>query len=239
MITKDDFPDADYLRKEQNGTFTTEFLHAVRKARKEYDIGILFENGEISEKKCDEISGLLLKRNQDLSAISPHPDLSHNWRTIEVSQNGKISPNGGINSIRTRVKDILYGKAFENQKGLDGKILRDANGEKVKIEIPITPVEKNDFLYLIWFISCQCWGYGADIPDTRTRLVEFIDACTNVLSDAGLPSFYPPHVVEQSMLLSTVFAYSCKQWNKDEPLIIYNDICEALTERRASHKKDK
>ena len=100
-------------------------------------------------------------------------------------------------------------------------------------------IQKNDMLYLLWFITCLCWGYGSEDPDIKTRLDDFIDVCINTLNDAGLPDFYPPHIMEQIMMLCAVYAYSCEKWEKAEPLIIYNEICESLIERRAKHTNRK
>lgn len=208
-----DYPNVDYaIYKDSSGKYYTDFVRVVREARKAYDVSILFENGKISKEKCNLVARRLLLKNQALAAVNPHPDFTKNWRDVSVSDKGKLSPNGGINSIRSRVSDILYGTEF---------------------------VEKNDMLYLLWFITCLCWGYGSDDPDIKTRLDDFIDVCINTLNDAMLPKFYPPHIMEQSMMLSTVYAYSCEKWEKAEPLIIYNDICEALIERRAKHTNKK
>lgn len=210
---KHDYPDVDHaVHKDDDGILKTEYVLKVRDARTSYDIGFLLENGTISKKQCALIADRLLHKNQALVASNAHPDFTKNWRDLRVTNQGKISPNGGINATRSRMSDILSGSES---------------------------VEKNDMLYLLWFITCLCWGYGSDDPDVWTRLYELIDVCVNTLEDAGLPEFYPPHIMEQSMMLSTVYAYRFEEWEKAEPLIVYNEICEALIERRAKHTNRK
>ena len=41
-----------------------------------------------------------------------------------------------------------------------------------------------------------------------TRIHEFCDIAEDCLSAAGLPGFYPPHLMEQAVLLSIALAYS-------------------------------
>lgn len=208
-----DYPNVDYVTyKDSSGIYHTDFVLAVRKAREEQDISVLFENGKVSQKQCDLVAHRLLKKNQALAAVTPHPDWTKNWRDLFISEKGKLSPNGGINATRSRVSNILFGTEF---------------------------IQKNDMLYLLWFITCLCWGYGSEDPDIKTRLDDFIDVCINTLNDAGLPDFYPPHIMEQIMMLCAVYAYSCEKWEKAEPLIIYNEICESLIERRAKHTNRK
>lgn len=208
-----DYPNVDYVvYKDSSNIYHTDIVRVLREARNKQDISVLFKDGKVSREQCNLVAKRLLLKNQALAAVAPHPDRTKNWRDLFISKNGKISPNAGINATRTRVSDILFGAEF---------------------------IQKNDMLYLLWFIICLCWGYGSEEPDIKTRLDDFIDVCINTLNDAGLPDFYPPHIMEQSMMLSTVYAYSCEKWEKAEPLIIYNDICEALIERRAKHTNKK
>lgn len=209
---KTNYPDVDYLaHKDIDGEYKTNFVFAIRNARKSNDISFLFEDGKISRKQCNLVADKLLHKNQALVAVIPHPDFTKNWRDLHATDKGEVKSNGGINATRSRVSDILFGSEY---------------------------VKKNDMLYLIWFITCLCWGYGSDDPDIRTRLAELIDVCENTLNDAGLPAFYPPHIMEQGMMLSTVHAYGCKRGEiGGEPLLIYNLICELFVEHRETKNK--
>lgn len=216
VALEEETPEVDTKRARKDGLIETDFLRCIReivrdKTYADQTVNALFENGEVSEQKCNSVAYALLKENQQLYGDSKD-DMSHLWRTVRIKQDGKISVNDGKKASRSRVRDILYGK--------------------------VERVEKNDLLFLLWFTSNLCWldGKSALSPDEiSNRLNDFIDASELCLNAAGLPGFYPPHLVEQSMMLSIIYAFkSDEQYN---PAEVYEDICQSVIERRISRKK--
>ena len=126
---------------------------------------------------------------------------------------GRMTVSGGVNQSRTRVLDLLMGR----------------------IE-----VEKSDLLYLLWFNANLCWFDSAEKIDSKQvgeRALDFIYAADNCLDAARLPEFYPPHIIEQSMLLSIVYSFTGPE--KADPAEIYEMACSSIIERRAKHTNKK
>lgn len=168
---------------------------------------LLYENGEVSPSRCKEVADDLLKYNKQLSD-TVQEDRTKAWHIAALLSDGKVSPAGGmINSSRTRVADILRGAVH---------------------------VEKGDMLYLLWFVANLSWECS-DEPDEQSvsfRVMDFMDAAHDVLEAAMLPGFYPPHVMEQSMLLSIV----CGGKAAENSAVVYEYMLYALTRSRDREK---
>ena len=232
MLTDQEDPlDTDKIRVRSKGEKTTEFYTGLSEVAKDPEYAdstreVLFDkSGNISTEQCKRVADCLLEHNF-LYSFTAQEDLTKAWHVPVVNKIGKITVNGSINASRSRVKDILMGKVYH--------------------------IEKSDMLYLLWFIANICWEH-ADFDVTkkreisprtiRIRMNEFIDVCENCLDAAGLPGFYPPHVLEQSMMLSIVCAYSHPEVQEDEdepgiPAQVYEFICESTIARRPGAKKD-
>lgn len=212
-IQVEDVPDVDSRASRIDGKNeeTTDFVHCMEEIieMREYDestLEELFDNNTISPKKCERIANTLLLENWNFS-LSDQTDKTKAWHVIQVMTDGHMTVNGGVNESRTRVRDILSGKAER--------------------------IEKSDMLYLLWFISNLCWFDGKSkltAKDVTRRLSEFIEVSEVCLDTAGLPKFYPPHLVEQSMMLSVVYAFS--EPEKCDPAEIYEQICSAIPSTR-------
>ena len=166
----------------------TDFVRCIREIVQEKDyadqtLEALFDNDTISSVKCKLVADTLLLENLNFS-FSDQTDKTKAWHVIQVMTDGQMTVSGGVNESRTRVRDILSGK--------------------------VESIEKSDMLYLLWFTSNLCWFDGKSRlspEDIKNRLNDFIDASELCLDAAGLPKFYPPHLVEQSMMLSVVYAF--------------------------------
>ena len=213
----EDAPDVDILHGIGFGS-ETDFVRCIREivSSKEYadqTIEALFDGGKLSEKKCKKIAASLLLENLDFS-FSDQTDKTKAWHVIDVLTDGKMTVSGGINASRTRVQELLFGNQFL--------------------------IEKSDLLYLLWFVANLCWFQGRSNPNTdelTTRLFDFIDVAENCLDKAGLPKFYPAHLVEQSMMLSIIYAYAGPE--KCNPAEVYEQVCSSIIERRAKHTNRK
>lgn len=159
---------------------------------------LLYKNGIISPEYCSKAAKKLLFENK-LISDSIQDDSSKAWHVPTTLSNGKPTPTGEINSCRTQVEDILAGR---------------------------TQAEKSDMLYLLWFTFNIVWQ-GADKPDANAiccRILNFKDAAEDVLKEALLPTFYPPHLMEQTMLLSIVNGGK----SDIEPSAVYEYALESL-----------
>lgn len=216
-IQIEDAPDADD-KKLRNGQHETDFVRCIREIvqMKDYadqTLEALFENDTISSAKCKRIADTLLLENLDFS-FSDQTDKTKAWHVIQVMTDGRMTVCGGINESRTRVRDILSGK--------------------------VERIEKSDMLYLLWFTSNLCWFDGKSRlspEDITNRLNDFIDASELCLDAAGLPAFYPPHLVEQSMMLSVVYAFGGP--DQRDPAEVYEAVCSSVIKRRASRTNKK
>lgn len=197
---------------EESAPIESDFLPCIREIvsaaeEDERTVEALYENGAVSVKKCRDVAGDILRDNLDRS-FSDQTDKAKAYHVIAVRPDGQMTVSGGINTSRTRVQDLLAGKV---------------------------EVEKSDMLYLLWFTAGLCWFWNSrprrgEIYD---RLADFIDAAETCLDAAMLPPFYPPHLIEQSMLLSVVYAGR----TKNDPAEVYEQLCSTVIERRRSKNK--
>lgn len=163
----------------------------------------LYENGTISRKKCEAIAKCLYRENKERSN-SEIKDNTQAWSVITTRSDGALSASyGAVNSSRTRIQSLIMGDE---------------------------EVEKGDILYLIWFLFTMVWADSpADDPDTLyCRIFDLKDAAVPILEKALLPPFYPPHLMEQSMLLSIIYGGK----TGTDPAIVYGSLLQSLKETR-------
>lgn len=163
----------------------------------------LYENGVISGEKCEAIAKELYRQNRERSE-SMIKDRTMTWSVVTTSNNGTLSTTyGAINSSRTRIQSLLLGDE---------------------------EVEKGDILYLLWFVFTIFWyGSPADDPNTLyCRIFDLKDSSVPILEKALLPPFYPPHLMEQSMLLSIIYGGK----TGTDPAVVYGSLLQSLKETR-------
>ena len=198
--------------EEESAPIESDFLPCIRELvsqpeEDERTVAALYVNGAISAKKCRAVAGDILLDNLNRS-FSDQTDKAKAYHVIAVRPDGQMTVSGGINASRTRVQDLLAGKA---------------------------EVEKSDMLYLLWFTVGLCWLWNSRPRPSEIydRLADFIDAAEICLDAAMLPPFYPPHLIEQSMLLSVVYAGR----TESDTAEIYEQLCSAVIERRKSKNR--
>lgn len=164
---------------------------------------LLYENGNLSPIRCKAVADDLLLENK-IQSLSIQEDNTKAWHVLSTLGDGTLTAAGGVvNSGRSRVADILSGKL---------------------------QAEKGDMLYLLWFTANLIWESN-DLPDSNTiccRIIDFMDVARELLEAALLPEFYPPHPMEQSMLLSIV----CGRSEEDSPCVVYEYMLRSLTRQR-------
>ena len=161
---------------------------------------LLYADGRISQSLCHEVAGVLLLENQRQSD-SLQKDRSLAWHYLKEKK-GKASPMGGIDAGRDRVEMLLMGEYH---------------------------VEKADLLYLIWFIANMFWYAHPSSEQERAsqllnRLADFMEAAQSCLQEALLPDFYPPHLLEQSMMMSIIYSGVAQK----DPAVVYEEMCASL-----------
>ena len=209
----------DLITDEEITPSEEEFVDCILDVCEEYeDSGssrrLFYEDGILSPAKCKLIADELMLKNNAQSE-STEADNTKSWHVLSVKQDCTLSAAGGtVNSGRTRVADILSGKV---------------------------QAEKGDMLYLLWFTANLAWEIS-DIPDTNglcCRILDFMETAKNLLSASLLPDFYPPHPIEQSMLLSIVNGRT----EGNEPAFVYEHMLQSLKKTRerqpGSRKHDK
>ena len=172
---------------------------------------LFYQDGALSAAKCKMVADELMLKNK-IQSGSMQADNTKAWHVLSAKKDGSLSSSGGIvNSGRSRVADILVGKV---------------------------QAEKGDMLYLLWFTANLIWQIS-EIPDTNAlccRILDFMDVAKSVLSAALLPDFYPPHPIEQSMLLSIVNGRT----EEHDPSVVYEYMLQSLKDtriRQAGSKK--
>lgn len=168
---------------------------------------LLYRDGELCPAECKRVADRLMLKNKQL-ADSLRGDNTAVWHVLDVREDGRLYPAGGVvNTGRTRVADLLQGKV---------------------------QAEKGDLLYLLWFTANLLWQYG-DPEDPNTiccRVLDFMDGARCLLEEAMLPDFYPPHPMEQSMLLAIVSGRD----EDNTPAAVYEAMLEAMQDRRNRQK---
>lgn len=170
---------------------------------------LLRENGTLSPVCCKRTADALLLENK-IQCASVHADNTKAWHILTRRKDGSPSGSYGIvNSSRSRVADILMGTV---------------------------QAEKGDMLYLLWFLSNHIWMQEPPATDNVRccRLMDFLEVSRELLEEAGLPTFYPPHIMERSMLLSIACGGKSEE---DDPSVVYEYMLHATLDPRNSKKK--
>lgn len=125
--------------------------------------------------------------------------------------------------------------------GSDGNLTTQKIGNRMIALLSGTEfVQKADLLVLIWVICHIHWS-NSSITNPKSifndRIQDFLNFSEDALSDAMLPEFYAPHLLEQTMLMSICHICDDSLEESLEPLEIYQEMCEAYTPRRVRGKK--
>lgn len=168
----------------------------------------LYCDGTISKSKCQQVAEHLYWENKTITD-SEMKDNTKTWSVVTTRKDKELSVSyGTVNSSRTRIQSLLLG---------------------------IEEVEKSDLLYLLWFTCNLVWSDTAttDKNIIYDRIFDLKEAASAFLNNALLPPFYPPHLVEQSMLLSIIYAGK----TGTDPAVIYGSVLQSLRDTRARGKK--
>lgn len=147
-------------------------------------------------------------------------------------------------NVKDKYKADAWGALVINSKGNPSR----AKSNLKKVLLGNTPIQKNDALYLIWYLVNRSWtehvspevidGQWEDIltPDEIfNRLADFTEIADYALDKMLLPAFYPPHLLEQSMMLAIV---SSRNNALRAPAETYAAICEELNKKSCIRQTD-
>jgi hypothetical protein len=117
----------------------------------------------------------------------------------------------------------------------DGKVSAQAIGSRLPQlltgEIAVT---KADLLFLLWYTCDLFWTEALDSTRLYDRLCGFWTLAEELLSEALLPRFYAPHLLERSFLN----AICSQSVMKVSPFEIYEEMCElVLPEKQTRNRK--
>lgn len=168
----------------------------------------LFSDGNLSEEKCAQVAEQLYLDNKSITDMDMK-DNTKAWSVVTLRQDKELSVSyGTVNSSRSRIQSLLLGRE---------------------------EVEKGDLLYLLWFTFNLIWGDSGKTEQgvIYDRIFDLKDAAAALLESALLPPFYPPHLMEQSMLLSVIYAGK----TGTDPAAVYGTVQQSLRSTRNAGKK--
>lgn len=172
---------------------------------------LFFENGTPKLDKCKAVAAKLIRENAGYASSSAtRDDNSQLYYHVLHVENGKITARGELNKdSKERITQILMDQ--------------------------LVPT-KSDLLYMLWFVAEDDWIGNVQNAAERTKLMNnFLSAAEALLKAAYLPEFYPPNILEETMLLSLALGGGDRM-----PAQVYESICAAFkVVKKAAKKKAK
>lgn len=168
----------------------------------------LFFNGSKPDaKKCESIAEELIYENAEhAGGFNIHDNNSELLYHVLHVKNGKVTSRGKLNkNSKNRIRDILMDK--------------------------VAP-EKSDLLYLLWFAANSQWiGTVSTAEEKVTFMDDFLAAAACILDTALLPEFYPPNILEETIMLALSLGN-----DNNTPAMIYESICSSFTDKGKAKK---
>lgn len=168
----------------------------------QYAQQLFFNGSKLDAKKCESIAEELIYENAEYAGdFHTHDSNSELLYHVLYVENGKATSRGKLNkNSKNRIRDILMDK--------------------------IAP-EKSDLLYLLWFAANSQWI--ATVTTTEEKIAfadDFLAAASCVLETALLPEFYPPNILEETLMLALVLGDE-----HNNPAMVYESICSTFTDK--------
>ena len=92
--------------------------------------------------------------------------------------------------------------------------------------------EKSDLLYLLWFAANSQWISTVSTTEEKvTFMDDFLAAAACILDAALLPEFYPPNILEETLMIALVLGDE-----NNTPAMIYEAICSTFTDKGKAKK---
>lgn len=173
----------------------------------EYAQQLFFNGSKPYVKKCESIAEELIYENAEYAGdFHTHDSNSELLYHVLHVESGKVTSRGKLNkNSKNRIRDILMDK--------------------------VAP-EKSDLLYLLWFAANSQWiGTVSTAEEKVTFMDDFLAAAACILNAALLPEFYPPNILEETLMLALVLGDE-----NNTPAMIYESICSAFTDKGKAKK---
>lgn len=174
----------------------------------EYAQQFFFNGSKPDAKKCESIAEELIYENAEYAGdFHTHDSNSELLYHVLYVENGKATSRGRLNkNSKNRIRDILMDK--------------------------VAP-EKSDLLYLLWFAANSQWiGTVSTAEEKVTFMDDFLASAACILDAALLPEFYPPNILEETLMLALVLGDE-----NTTPAMIYESICSTFTDKGKTKKK--
>ena len=168
---------------------------------------LFFKNGKPDPGKCERAAATLIYENAELAGgFQSHEVDSQLYYHVPYVEKGAVTARGKYNKdSRQRIRNILT---------------------------DVVSPQKSDLLYLLWFVANNHWIGTEPTPEEKANLMDdFIAAATCLLEAAFLPEFYPPNLLEETLL--TALALGDTDHN---PAAVYESICSVFTDRGVTKK---
>ena len=168
----------------------------------DYAKQLFFEDSKPNLEKCETIAAELIYENAEYAGdFHTHDNNSELLYHVLHVEKGNITARGKLNKDSKKwIIHILMGKT--------------------------TPL-KSDLLYLLWFVANDHWIGKTATDDEKTQFLDdFLAAASCLLEAAFLPEFYPPNILEETLILSIALGDKAKT-----PAMVYESICSAFTDK--------
>lgn len=173
----------------------------------DYTVRLFFRGSKPDARKCDAAASALIYENAEYAGgFRAHDSNSELLYHVPYVENGKVTVRGQLNrNSKTRIHQILMDTAAPT---------------------------KSDLLYLLWYVAnCHWLGISCSAKEKAIFMDEFLAAASCLLEAALLPDFYPPNVLEETLLLSLALGD-----NDCTPAMVYESICCSFTEKGHARK---
>lgn len=173
-----------------------------------YALQLFFKGTKPDAQKCKSVAeGLIYENAEYADNFGMRDNNSELLYHVPYVEKGKITTRGSFNkNSKKRIEDILMDK--------------------------VAPA-KSDLLYLLWIVAnCQWVGMDISPEEKPLFLDDFLAAASCLLEAAFLPDFYPPNILEETLMLALVLGDEA-----EPPATIYEAICSAFTDKGKVKKK--
>jgi len=174
----------------------------------DYAMQLFYTNAKLDLDKCDAMAAALIYENAAYA---------RNFKILDFDNYKKDSEYLG------RLYHTLY--VQENEVTARGRENEHSKKRIVDILMDRVSPHKSDLLYLLWIAANSYWmGASASVDEKVQFLDQFLAAASYLLDAAFLPKFYPPNVLEETMMLALALAD-----DMHTPATVYEGICSTFT----------
>lgn len=166
----------------------------------DYVAELFYEQGAFSPDKCRAAADTLIYENAEYAGdFHSHDQDSQSFYHVPYVEKGAVTARGKLN--------------------------KDSRDRMLRLLLDQESPTKSDLLYLLWLVANFYW-LRPERPSRVEFLDDFLASAACLLESASLPEFYPPNVLEETLLTALVLG--------DEervPATVYETICASFTQK--------